>query len=77
MTMLSFSKNSKLILRRETVATLSSTSLDAVLGGAAGAAEAPGALQLPKPAEAQVFQGRLGDLIAPRRLGSCFCPPRP
>lgn len=74
--MLSFSRNTKLTLRRETVATLSSVALDAVMGGAAGAVEAPNALAVPKLPEAQVSRG-LGDLLAPRRLGSCFCPIRP
>jgi hypothetical protein len=65
-----------LVLRRDTIATLSSISLDGVVGGQAAAAEAPG-IDRPfdnKNAHAQVFPGRLSDLIAPRRLGSCFCP---
>ena len=73
--MLSFSKNTKLTLRRETVATLSSVALDAVMGGAAGALEAPNALALPKLPEAQV-SGRLGAVLAPR-LSTCFCTIRP
>jgi len=74
--MLSFSRNTKLTLRRETVATLSSVALDAVMGGAAGAVEAPNALAVPKLPDAQV-SGGLGNVLAPRRLGTCFCTIQP
>lgn len=73
--MLSSTRKSKLALRSETVATLSSAVLDGVMGGAGEAVEAP-ARGVPKVAEAQVYPGRLSDLIAPRRFGSCFCPIR-
>ena len=72
--MLSSPRKSKLILRSETVATLSSVSLDGVMGGAGEGAQVGGAIGVPKVAEAQVVPGRLSDLIAPRRFGSCFCP---
>ena len=74
--MLSFPRKSKLIVRRETIATLSSTSLDGVAGGVPGAVEGPaiGVPLDPKTREAQMFPGRLSDLLAPRRIGSCFCP---
>ena len=72
--MLSFTKKSKLILRSETVATLSSTVLDGVMGGAGEGVEARGTLGVPKVAQAQEYPGRLSDLVAPRRVGSCFCP---